>query len=260
MKKNLIMGAMLLVAAASFAADKVYDLSKKANWAENTVQVGKDAKSLTVKSVAIISAKAMIPVDGKHTYTFSGTVAAPAGKVGGTTLAGYHLYDKNKRPINQVNTQFVVKSGTVLAEAAKKGSKTIKIKANAAWKPMGHYWVAFNYKDGKVCRDISPSNIKAVKKEGDNMVVTLGAALRKDYPAGTKVRIHTSGSYFYSSIVAVKNKDANFSRTINQNQFWVETAYVRPIILVNWLLKKGTDSKKVETVYKNLKVTVKEIK
>ena len=92
------------------------------------------------------------------------------------------------------------------------------------------------------------------------MTITFAAGIRKDYPAGTKVRIHNSGSYFYSSVFPVKATAGNFTKTLKQKDFWPGTAYVTPIILVNWLIKPGTDKNTFETVYKDLKVTVKEIK
>ena len=260
MKKSLIMSALLVVAAASYAADKVYDISTSANWYGKDVKAGQDAGTIVVSKPVIIQAKAMIPVDDKHTYTFSGSAYAPAGKVGGSTFTGYYLFDKNKKSISQTNVISLAKSETELAEPAKKGDKTIKIKANAKWKPAGHHWVAFNYVDKGVSRELSTSSVRGVKKEGDVMTVTFASGIQKDYPAGTKVRIHHSGSYYYSSIFPVKATDGKFSKTKVQKDFWPETAYIVPIVLTNWLVKAGTDKTTIETVYKDLKVTVKEIK
>lgn len=260
MKKSLILSALLVVASASYAADEIYNISKPENWAGKFVQAGPDADSISVKASVIIQAKVKIPVDDKHTYTYSGSAYAPAGKIGGRTFTGYFLYDKNKHLISQYNVVFVPKSETELVEAAKKGDKTIKIKANAKWKPADHIWAAFNYDKNRVCRDLSATSVKAVKKEGDVMTITFAAGIRKDYPAGTKVRIHNSGSYFYSSVFPVKATAGNFTKTLKQKDFWPGTAYVTPIVLVNWLIKPGTDKNTFETVYKDLKVTVKEIK
>ena len=259
MKKSLIMGA-LLVAAAAYATDKVYDISTAANWYGKDVKAGQDAGTIVVSKPVIIQAKVMIPIDDKHSYTFSGSAIAPAGKVGGTTLTGYYLFDKNKKSISQTNVVSLAKSETELAEAAKKGDKTIKIKANAKWKPAGHHWVAFNYVDKGISREFSTSSVRGVKKEGDVMTVTFASGIQKDYPAGTKVRIHLSGSYYYSSIFPVKATDSKFSKTKVQKDFWPGTAYITPIILTNWLVKAGTDKATIETVYKDMKVTVKEIK
>ena len=75
-----------------------------------------------------------------------------------------------------------------------------------------------------------------------------------------KIGFHHSGSYYYSSIFPVKATDGKFSKTKVQKDFWPETAYIVPIVLTNWLVKAGTDKTTIETVYKDLKVTVKEIK
>lgn len=260
MKKSLIMGAMLLVAAVSFAADKVIDLSTPAAWANNHVKAGKGAKELSVKVGTQIIAKELIPVDAKHTYNFNGSLYVPAGKIAGISYTGFLLYDKNKKLIAQINAVTPKGSTTELVAAVAKGSKVLKIKANKQWKAIGHYYVGFNVKDGKICRDISSSAIQSIKNEGGNMIVTLKAPLRKAYAAGTKVRIQVTGAYFYSGVYAVKAKPTGFGKALKQNQFWAETAYIRPMILVNWSLKKGMDRSKLETVYKDMKVTVKEIK
>lgn len=254
------MGAMLLAAAVSFSADKVIDLSKPAAWNHKAVKAGKGAGELSITVGTQIVAKEMIPVDAKHTYNFSGSVYAPAGKIAGTTFTGYFLYDKNKQLIAQINAVSPKGSTTELTAAVAKGASVIKVKANNQWKALGHYYVGFNVKDGKLCRDYSNSAIKSIKKEGNIMVVTLKAPLKKAYAAGTKVRIQVTGAYFYSGSVAVKAKATNFSRPLKKNQFWTETAYIRPMCLVNWSLKKGTDMKKLETVYKNMKLTIKAIK
>lgn len=259
MKKSFVMGAALLLATAVFAADKVIDLSSPAAWNGKVVLANKDG-SVSVKSVSQITAKELIPVDGKHTYDFSGTAYCPAGKIAGMSYAGFLLYDKNKQFIAQVFAVTAANSQTELTEAVKKGSSVLKIKANKAWKPFGHYRAAFNFVPGKLCREISSGRIKSIKTEGNVMVVTMSAPIRKDYPAGTKVRIQATGSYFYSSVFSVKNKPVNFSKKLKQGNFWVETAYIRPMILVNWSLSKNVDKSKLETVYKDIKLTVKEIK
>ena len=116
-------------------------------------------------------------------------------------------------------------------------------------------------KDGELSYDNSVSGIKAIKQDGDVMTITLFRPIYKDYPAGTKVRIQKSGSYYYSNIIRpTANKAVNFQNELKKSNFWMKTAYIKPMILVNWGLTAKTDSAKVETQYKNMKLTIKEIK
>ena len=258
MKKSFIMGAMLLAAAATYAADQIIDLSTPAAWTTRSVTAGKDAGTISVKSQAQIVGKKMIPVDAKHTYNFTGSVYVPEGKNAGTTYAGLMMYDKNKKYIGQINAVYEPNSATELVEAVKKGSNILKIKANKRWKALGHFWVGFNVQPGKLCKDLSNGPVTAIKTEGDVMTVTLKNKLAKDYAAGTKVRIQKTGSYYYTNIIAVKAKETKFAKELKLNQLWPETAYISPMILVNWSSK--VDKKTLETVYKDLKFVIKEIK
>lgn len=260
MKKMFIMGAMLLAAAAAYTADQVIDLSTPAVWMGKNVTAGKDAGTLSVNIGIQIIAKKMIPVDDKHTYNFSGIACFPEGKSSGSSYVGYLLYDKNKKFIGQINADFVKNSATELTEPAKKGSNVLKIKTNKQWKVYGHYRIGFNVQEGKLCTDLHNSAIKSIKAEGDTMTVTLKNKLAKDYAAGTKVRLQKTGSYFYTHIIPVKKAENKFGRALKQNQFWAETAYITPMILVNWAAAKNVDKKNMETIYKDLKLTVKEIK
>ena len=262
MKKSFIIGAMLLATAAAYTADQVIDLSTPAAWNGKYMTAGKDAGTLSVKVGAHATGKNLYPIDGKHTYSFSGSVYSPAGKFAGATYPGFLFYDKDKKLISQTIAVSAPKSTTELVEDVKAGSNTLKIKANKQWKALGHYWVGFNVQEGKLCRDISNSTIKAVTTEGDVTTVTLKAPLKKSYTAGTKVRIQMSGSYFYTDIVrkvdATEKKFA--AKSYKQNQFWVEAAYISPMILVNWSLPAKYDKNNLEVIYKDLKLVIKEIK
>ena len=262
MKKMFIMGAMLLAATAAYTADQVIDLSTPAAWTGKYMTAGKDAGTLSVKVGVHAVGKNLYPIDGKHSYSFSGSVYSPKGKFAGATFAGFLFYDKDKKLISQTYAVSAPKSTTELVEAVKAGSDTIKIKANKQWKPLGHYWVGFNVQDGKLCRDISSSTIKAIKTEGDTMIVTLKAPLRKAYAAGTKVRVQMSGSYFYTDIVRkVDATEKKFvAKEYKQKQFWIEAAYISPMILVNWSLPAKYDKNNLEVIYKDLKLTIKDIK
>ena len=259
MKKCFVMGAMLL-AAVSYAADQVIDLSKPEVWAQKAVQAGPAAGTLSVKTNLIINTKAMFPVDDKHTYDFNGVVGAvQKGKIAGNSHIGFFLYDKDKKFIGQINVDTLPGSKTVLVEPIKKGATTFKIKA-ANWKPAGHHYLGFNVKDSELCRDVAFSSVKKVDKDGANMIITVNRPINKDYAAGTAIAIQKSGSYYYSSFVKPGAKDKAFRHPLKKVNFWKKTAYISPMILVNWGLPAKADKSKLETIYKDMKLTIKEIK
>lgn len=254
------MGAMLL-AVVSSAADKVIDLSKPNAWTNTTIAAAGANTISATKPGFILLAKDLIPVDDKHTYNFSGTIIVPEGKIAGGSYVGYFLYDANKRFIKQIEAYSAPNSTTELVEAVKKGSTVLKVKNCKAWLPgRSHQYVGFNVKDGELSMDNSQGGIKSVKVEGNNLVVTLNRPINKDYPAGIKVRLQHSGSYFYSSIVRPGKKPVNFQKELKKGDFWIKTAYIKPMILVNWGMPAKADKTKVETLYKNMKMTIKEIK
>ena len=260
MKNCFIMGAMLL-AVVSSAADKVIDLSTPQAWTNKNIAAAGAGTLSATKHGFILVAKDMIPVDDKHTYNFSGTIVVPEGKIAGGSYAGYYLYDANKRYIMQIQASSIPNSTTELTEAVKKGSTVLKVKNCKAWLPgRPYFYVGFNVKDGELSMDNSAGGLKSVKAEGGNLVVTLARPINKDYPAGTKVRLQRSGSYFYSSIVRPGKKPVNFQKNLKKGDFWIKTAFIRPMILVNWGLPAKADKTKVETLYKNMKLTIKEIK
>lgn len=258
MKKTLILGVMLL-AVTGFAADKVIDLSKVAAWNTKWFQQ-KDANTLVAKNSVIVVAKELVKLEDKHTYNFSGEITQAPGCSVNTTHIGYQILDKDKKMIAMIMASGQIASTTELVKPIHKGDKSFLIKANNRWVARGHYFVGFNVKNGKLSRDNSRTSIKKVEKVGANMLVTLGGAIAKDYPAGTKVRIQNSGGYFYSGYVRTNAKWIKFGKPLKKNQFWVEAAYVRPMLLLNWNAPKGTPKDKIGSMYKNMKLTIKEIK
>jgi hypothetical protein len=149
----------------------------------------------------------LIPVEDGKKYTLSGTFKS-LGETPSLTYYGFICYDKNKRKIETFHSNVILGSATTLAQDCKKGDKTIVIKANKKWKLK--YYVAFNAKDD--FSDLpnygcgSGDRIAKITPSGDNMELELLKPLKKSYPAGTKLRAHTSsyGSYVYATVCAKK--------------------------------------------------------
>lgn len=259
MKKALIVAALFATAAIS-AADQVIDLNNPDVWMPGKFVKNQDG-TLVIKSSNSMQTKNLYPIDSKHTYNFSGTVRKAANAVTPATYFGFLFFDKDKKYIAPVMAHTDKKSVTELAEPAKKGAVTIKIKANKLWVAKNYYHAGFNVQDGKLSRDNSPGYITKVANDGANMIVTFKRPIQKDYPAGTKVRIQMAGGYYYTNYFS-KTSDQwkNFGSNIKAAQFWPEAAYLRPLILANWMIPAKTDKTKIGSEYKNLKLIIKEIK
>jgi len=197
-----------------------------------------------------ISSKKFTPVKAGKKYVLSGTFKS-LGKAPSKVYYGFICYDKKKRKISTLHSNVILGTATTLAKACKKGDKILVIKANKKWK-KGRYAIAFNAKDDfsdLPNREIVYKITKVIPK-GANMEVLLPAPLKKAYPAGTKVRKHTSsyGSYLYTTICAKKMpnswKSYSASATLAKpgQMGWKflrpGTAFVKVVILPNYGKKK----------------------
>ena len=258
MKKTLILGALLLAAAVS-AAEKVINLNKVDAWTPGKF-LQAEGNVLTAKKSAIIRGKEMVALDDKHTYNFSGELKQAPNCVATSIFVGYQILDKDKKVISMVMASSVKSSTTELAKPVCKGDTKITIKANKMWTAKSHFFIGFDVKEGKLSRNNSKARILNVEKAGDLMIVTLGKPIDQDFAAGIKVRIQNSGGYFYSGYTKTKADWVKFGKELKKNQFWIEAAYVRPLILLNWSTPAKTPASKIGTQFKNMKLTVKEIK
>ena len=258
MKKSLILGALLLAVAGS-AADKVINLNKVDAWTPDKYMQA-EGDVLTARKSVIITGKELIELDDKHTYNFSGEIKQFPGCVVASIFIGYQILDKDKNIITMVMASGIKPSTTELAKPAKKGDTTITIKANTQWTARNHYFIGFDIKEGKLCRNVSSARIQKVEKAGDHMIVTLGKPMEKDFAAGIKVRIQNSGGYFYSGYNRTGANWAKFGKALKKSQFWPEAAYVRPMLLLNWSTPPKTAASKIGSQFKDMKLTIKEIK
>ena len=219
--------------------------------------------SAVVDNKADIVSPKFIPVKAGERYILSGSFKS-LGKTPSKVYYGFICYDKGKRQIDTFHSNVILDSATTLAEACKKGDKELMIKANNKWQ-KGNYAVAFNVKDNfsdLPNREVVYKIIKVVPR-CENMKVQLSKALKKDYPAGTKVRMHTSahGTYIYTAVcgaVIPKSwKAYEGSVTLGKpgqigwQYLRPGTAFVKVIILPNY--NKGNDER---LAFKDLKLVI----
>lgn len=211
-----------------------------------------------------ITSKKLVPVEAGKKYTLSGTFKS-LGKVSSKVYYGFICYDKNKKQIVPQHSNVIIGSGTMLAQACKKGDKILVIKANKKWKK--NHIVAFDVKDDfsdLPNRKLAFKIAKIVPK-GENMELELTAPVSKAYPAGTKLRAHTyaCGYYIYTTICGpyIPNTWKTYSGTavlakpgqMSHQLLRPGTAFVRVVILPNYGKKKDE-----KLALKDLKLTVSE--
>lgn len=236
---GLFAAGILAAGAAELASiNKPADLTTpKAVTEANGVLSGKGNKYLFSRK--------LVKIDPAKKYQISGefrTAAGPSGLV----YLGFAPCDAkgNITQARAVNT--VANTQTEVAEDAKKGSKTIKVKDASKWNKTSKYsWMVFGAKD-----DFSDlPNMNAVstvpqsfKQDGDVWEVALKTPLKADIAAGTKVRQQLDGaSYMYSAgafkvgdkWIARKGIAAGMAKNGNpSNKFWPGTVTARIVILV----------------------------
>jgi hypothetical protein len=250
----------MLLPANGLAAEELIKWSSdvetlKKEWSGKVEYQELDGKLCgVVEESSYITSKAFIPVEPGKKYTLSGTFKS-LGKKPSKVYYGFKCYDKDKKWISSLHSNVMTGSATVLAADCKKGDKKIVVKANKKW--AKNYAVAFNAKDDfsdLPNREIVYKITKVTPLEGgENVEVELSAAVAKDYPAGTKVRTHTSryGTYIYTTVcgAALPGTWKTYEETavlgkpgeMSFKHFRPGTAFVVVIMLSNY--RKDDDEK-----------------
>ena len=199
-----------------------------------------------------------IPVDLQKTYRLSCAMRSLDEKNLASGNFGLRMYDKDKRSISIMSVVCIQESETILTVPAKGGTKELSLETNSKWleKKMAGLVVAFhvknNYEDLPNFDTSLP--IGKILDEGKQLKVLLGAPLSKDYPAGTKVRLHMPyGAPLYwiaDGWMPVEWKE--FSTTLKgeallgspANAFWHGTKYVKVFAWFgNWNRKPNPDAR-----------------
>ena len=149
--------------------------------------------------------------------------------------------------------QYNANSLTEVVADAKKGDASIRIKNRTGWYQSSDYRVVADAKED--FSDIPNTNliangVKKIEKDGDAFVVTLSSPLLKDVAAGTKVRQHLAGGYFYihpsikintDNVYRVKSsvKGLHKGHLAYKKGFPYGVPQWRIIILANWNWSKA---------------------
>lgn len=266
MKKTIlaVTAVCAMFSAVVTAQDTCVNINKREGWHSGQVLPGTGDVSFSFKNPGMFRSKEMIKIDPAKKYGFTGEIRKNPNAPTNHFYPGFELFDKDKKLILGCYVYTIKGTDTTLAKAAKAGESVISIKNGARWVAKPYHIVAFNA--GPLPhREFGGDSIKEVKRVGNVWNVTLKTPLKKDYPAGTKVRVHSNGAYFYVDSLAPGDTWKTFGTKktiqgvakdrVENGKFWPGTVHARPFVQANWNWQ-AADRNKFETALKNVKAGV----
>jgi len=185
-----------------------------------------------------IICKQMIPIDFNKIYKLSVWMRTLDKQLPASGFFGLRMYDKDKKNININNVAVFPATETTLVTDAVKDSKELRVVKNNEWLKQKYSAIAFNIEDKY--QDLPNFDISRVDKiiyEGGEYKVMLLAPLKKKYPAGTKVRLHSPFEvpFYWVASDWMPTEWKQFSATMKgeaqsgapKDKFWKGTKYVR---------------------------------
>ena len=199
-----------------------------------------------------------LPVSPDKTYIYKASFRAFDKKYPASAYLGLELYDKNKRLLGFRNVSPMVNTESVVV-SANKGDRFMIVKKFPSYDKIRIAVVAFGVKkdfSDIPNFDLSPQT-SAMKADGkDNVRIEFKAPLKKSYPAGTAVRLHSpwAPSMYYlvsgwmpagdGKDFTVKLQGINNKPGTGRDKFWKGTAYIRPFVWFgNWNRRPGKEAK-----------------
>lgn len=270
--KHYLTGAFLTAAliCSSYAQTELRSLDKPTGWiSDPTIVLEENEGVLTAAGQVRLISSQTFDVDPSKTYTISVELRHVAG-LPRTAYVGVFPLDEKGEFISPAQVNAKKGSDTVLTKPVKKGDKEIWIKENKLWNPVlqnipSALAIAWDTKEDYSDlpnKNNSYNSIVSSETVNGEMKITLKSPMRKDLPAGTKVRYHFDGGYMYSAGSSVPGRSdfRQFTGSVTgMNQIgysanvWPKgTKKFRLLILANW---RGNNSTKSEI--RNAKVTVK---
>ena len=230
------------------------NLSDASNWTFFQTKPGfKDGKYIVSRGSGFRSKK-LFTIDPNKTYTLSMDVKRIKEDAKNPSLLfGFEAADANGKVLPVYSYQYNANSLTEVVADAKKGDASIRIKNRTGWYQSSDFRIVADAKED--FSDIPNTNliangVKKIAKDGDAFVVTLSKPLLKDVAAGTKVREHLAGGYFYinpsikintDNVYRVKSavKGLHKGRMDRTKGFPYGVPQWRIIILANWNWSKA---------------------
>ncbi|MBE6406118.1 MAG: hypothetical protein E7040_08865 [Lentisphaerae bacterium] len=198
----------------------------------------------------------MFRIDPAKTYIFKAKFRSLDAALPASAYMGFELFDAQKRRMQYFHVVTVdLKYSEVVS--AKKGDKFMIVKMISDFQKIKNKRAAFNAKEDFSDipnMDLAPTCSKVEKTTDGNVRMELKSVLKKDYPAGTKIRFHAPYGppmYYLTSgwMPAGEGKECTVVLSgisdkpgATSKQFWKGAVYARPFIWFgNWnrIPKKG---------------------
>lgn len=258
---KLVIGLLTAGIMGCVSAQEVISMKKVSDFTKNSkLTQGKDA--LLIKGTSCFVTVKNYTLDPAKKYKLSADIRCKAGKPV-TVLMGFAPYTAKNRSIGAASVYCVEKSFTVVAVAAKKGDKVIKVKDGSGWNLKNRYsHIAFGAKkdfSDLPNFDYHSTAVPNVKRNGNVWDVILKTPLKKDIAAGTAVRQHFSGSSYIYTIATKATPQWSAKKGfisgvakhgVPGNKIWAGTKTVKGLIL---LLNGDKNS---ETEIRNMKLEI----
>ncbi|MBR2364693.1 MAG: hypothetical protein IKA79_05790 [Lentisphaeria bacterium] len=259
MKKSLILALGAMFSLTVLCAAEIAEFPEKADWRDSpNLKTLPDDVLLLAKGV--VTSTEMIKTDPAKTTILSGEFRCPEPGKKVRVYFAFKPADAKKDSITAYHVNIVPGTDTELTAPVKKGDMTILVKDGSKFRAGTK--VVFNTKEDYSDlpnKEVSHGNFKTAEKLPDGTwKITLTLKMHKDYPAGTKVRLHANGGYQYVSIIDLA--DTNWKSTKGTvkgmvkkgmgGRMWTPgTAYANIVIFTNG---------KAPIQFRNIKLEVKD--
>lgn len=249
-------------AASVLTAAEVIDLTAKDFWTSSKNVTFAEGE-MTAKSRIFFRSKKAFDIDPTKKYTISMDITAGEGTKSAKVYYGLYPVSKTNKMCEAHNIQSIANTFTKVVADVKKGDTEIKVKNAAKWTTSTSAVFALDAKEDNSDIpnfNILKANVAKKVKEGDIWVVTLKKPVTRDIKAGTFIRQHAMGGYYYFNypdIAPGKTVSSKNTVTGKANYGYYSLKGIHPavtrayiIILSNW------NSSGTPLTYKNAKLII----
>lgn len=203
-----------------------------------------------VKGSKTMLSSGFLAIKKKQIYRLSGMFKSD-GETKSLLYLGYTPYTRDKKFIIPQSVSILADTGTELSKPCLKGDIILYIKDGANWITNKPVYVAFDADNSGSLSDLPNfklSKINKIEKDNDNWKIFLVKPCAKNYPANTKVREHSFGSYEYIASCHVPNTWTEYTEIITVKKEFINggslfppgTSYIKISILANLGQSKET--------------------
>lgn len=253
--------AAVVSAASVLSAAEVFDMTAQDFWAPNKyIKFADGQVSNSVRTM--YRSKKAYPIDPTKKYTIAMDMAVGKGKKNTVILFGLAPALPNGKMYHAQHIQTINGTFTEVAADAKRGDTQLKLKDASKWVTTSSKGIALNakedYSDIPNLR-VYPMDVKSKVKDGDVWTLTLAKPLHLNLAAGTKVRQHAYGGYFYfGSRSLASDKTSSCKNTVTgqaaqgmyDRGFPPKMTHAYVIILSDWTVSGAP------VTFKNAKFTI----